>query len=131
MAEKDGELHEFYDQYNKLEGVGEVMVAFVEQQPVACGTFKAWDQTTVEIKRMFTLEAYRRRGIAAQVLQALETWAYSEGYRRAVLETGKQMKAAIRLYSRCGYRPTQNFGPYAGVDESICFEKDLSIDPVI
>ena len=36
--------------------------------------------------------------------------------------------AAIGLHTRLGYSVFSKFGPYAGVDNSVCFEKLLNSD---
>ena len=126
LAEKDGEDHAFYNQYNQLDGIQHVILAYQNGAAVACGAFKPFDEATVEIKRMFTVPAARGQGIAAKVLAALEGWAKEEGYSKARLETGKKMVAAIQLYTRGGYRSIPNYGPYMEVEDSVCFEKGLN-----
>jgi GNAT superfamily N-acetyltransferase len=72
---------------------------------------------------MYTLPEMRGQGVAGQVLSALEDWACELGYEKCVLETGKKQPEAIRLYEKSGYRRIQNYGQYAGVENSVCFEK--------
>jgi len=42
-----------------------------------------------------------------------------------MLETGKRQPEAIELYKKSGYKLTPNYGQYAGVENSLCFEKKL------
>ena len=63
--------------------------------------------------------------MAGEVLRTLENWAREDGFTRIVLETGKRQPEAIALYERYGYQRTDNFGPYVGVANSVCFEKQL------
>jgi hypothetical protein len=42
-----------------------------------------------------------------------------------VLETGKRQPEAIGLYEKSGYKAIPNYGQYAGVENSVCFEKEL------
>ncbi len=125
LAKRDGDEHAFYAQYNKTDHLNEVVIAYMDEQPVACGAFRQLDKHTVEIKRMFTLPDYRGNGIAGQVLTTLEAWAVELGYATANLETGKKQPEAIALYSRLGYAVIPNYGPYVGVENSVCFEKQL------
>ena len=126
LAVTDGEDHAFYDQFNGSEDIQHVIVGTITGTPVACGAIKAYDETTAEVKRMYTTDAARGRGLAGEVLTALEDWARELNYRRLMLETGKRQTAAIRLYEKHGYRRLpENYGQYRGVANSVCMEKDL------
>jgi GNAT superfamily N-acetyltransferase len=121
----DGEEHPFYAQYNKLDKIRHVIVIYENNQAIACGAMKEFDPGTMEIKRMFTSPSARGKGVAGSVLKELEKWASELSYHRCILETGKRMDEAVRLYPRNGYSVIKNFGPYEGVENSVCFEKKL------
>jgi GNAT superfamily N-acetyltransferase len=125
LAQKDGEEHSFYAQYNKLDKIKNVVVALDDNKVVSCGAFKDFSDDSVEIKRMFTLPEYRGKGIAVKVLQELEKWAAELPYEKCVLETGKKQIEAIALYTKCGYTLIPNYGQYEGKENSVCFEKLL------
>ncbi len=125
LAIRDGDDHAFYAQFNKVDKINHVLLAFWEMQPVACGAIRAFDPDAVEVKRMFVLPEHRGRGIAAAVLSELETWASQLGYVRCILETGKKQPEAIRLYQKSGYQIMPNYGQYAGVENSVCMEKTI------
>ncbi len=125
LAVTDEDEHDFYHQYNGLEDIKHVVVLYDEDQPLACGAFKAYADGVVEIKRMFTVEAARGQGLAVRVLDALEAWAAEEGYAKALLETGKRQPYAVRLYEKQGYTTIPNYGQYAGMENSVCMEKEL------
>jgi GNAT superfamily N-acetyltransferase len=101
------------------------VLVYVDGKPVGCGAFKKYDDESVEIKRMFVLPEMRGKQLAAQILQELENWAIDEGYCKAVLETGHKQTEAIRLYTVAGYSLTENYGQYIGMEESICYRKEL------
>ena len=122
---RDGEDHAFYAQFNQLDNIPTVIVAYLNNEAVGCGAFKPYADCTVEIKRMFTRPEYRGQRIAEQVLIALETWARELNVADCVLETGKKQPEAIRLYQRCGYEIIPNFGPYAGDENSVCMKKTI------
>lgn len=122
---RDGEDHAFYAQYNKVAGIGHVVVYYADGQAVGCGAFKEYAPQVAEIKRMFVLPTQRGRGIAQQVLATLERWAQAEGYASCILETGEKQPEAIRLYEKSGYTRIPNYGQYADVPQSWCFEKHL------
>eukprot|EP01136_Pigoraptor_vietnamica_P002604 Opistho-1_new@30815 len=125
LAERDGKEHSFYAQFNTLTAIQHVVVAYEDGIPVACGAMKELDKNTMEIKRMFTTPAYRAKGIASQVLAGLETWAKESGYTVCRLETGKRQPEAIAVYQKNGYVQISNYGQYAGIENSVCFEKKL------
>ena len=74
---------------------------------------------------MYTHSSYRKQGFAKQVLNALETWARELGYTSLCLETGHNQPEALALYQKCGYKPIENYEPYIGIANSLCFEKML------
>jgi len=125
LRSRDGADHSFYSQFNKIDALRHVVVAFEDKEAVGCGAFKEYAPRAVEVKRMFVIPARRKRGIAAMVLKELEAWAQELGVSRVILETGKRQPEAINLYEKNGYRVTDNYGQYIGVDNSVCFEKRL------
>jgi putative acetyltransferase len=120
-----GVLQTHYDQFNKIEAIDTVVVAYLEDNPVGCGCFKKYDEVSVEIKRMFVKSEFRGKGIARMILTELEKWATEDGYARSVLETGIKQFEAINFYTNIGYTRIENFGQYAGNSNSICMSKTL------
>lgn len=114
-----------YDQYNQVDTISHVMLAYVDGQAVGCGCFRVLNPETVEMKRMFVLREYRGLGISKQILAALESWAAELNFKTAVLETGDLQIEAIQLYRKYGYQSIPNYGPYADLPHSYCFEKSL------
>lgn len=125
LAVRDGDEHAFYDQFNKIDHIKHAIVAYEGDTPLGCGAMKEYAPDTVEIKRMYTLPQSRGRGIASKVLTELENWAIELSYEKCVLETGKKQPEAIGLYEKSGYQIIPNYGQYAGVENSVCFEKVL------
>lgn len=123
LAHIDGDDHAFYATLNKIDKIRNAVVAYEDDKPVGCGAVRQFASDSMEVKRMFTLPEYRQKGIAKAILLELEKWAKELGYRKCVLETGKRQPEAIDLYVKQGYRPTQNYGQYVGVENSVCFEK--------
>ena len=99
------------------------MVAFQNEQAIGCGAFRKFDANTVEIKRMYVKVTYRGSGVANTVLSSLEEWASEEGFTKCVLETGNRQIDAIKFYKKSGYRSIPNYGQYAQMEDSNCFEK--------
>lgn len=125
LALVDGDDHSFYDQFNKLDAIKNVVVAYKDDTAVGCGAMKELGPQTMEIKRMYTDPANRGEGIASIILQELEGWAIELQYGVCMLETGIRQAEAISLYHKLGYQPIPNYGQYAGVATSLCFEKHL------
>jgi putative acetyltransferase len=125
LAIRDGDDHEFYSQFNSLDKIRHVVLAYADGEPAGCGAIKEYSSGTMEVKRMFVLHGHRRKGIAAKILAELERWAAELSVRRCILETGKKQPEAIELYKKNGYLPIANYGQYAGVENSVCFEKIL------
>ena len=125
LAEKDGTDHSFYDQFNKIDNIKYAIVAYENGKSTGCGAIKEYDTDTMEVKRMYTLPESRGKGIATRVLAELETWASELLYKKCVLETGKRQPEAIELYRKNGYILIPNYGQYTGIENSVCFEKEL------
>lgn len=125
LAERNGEANDFFAQYNKIDHIKHVVLAMDGNSALGCGAMKAFDDSTMEIKRMYVPVEMRGKGVAVKVLYELETWARELGYKRCVLETGDEMLDAIGLYKKSGYKIIKNYGQYEHVESSVCFEKFL------
>jgi GNAT superfamily N-acetyltransferase len=126
LAARDGEIdHAYYEQFNKIDKIQFVVVAYESDLPVGCGAIKAHERGAMEVKRMYVTPAKRGQGISTKILIELETWAAELSFNKCILETGKRQPEAIRFYQKNGYTPIPNYGQYAGVENSLCFEKML------
>lgn len=103
------------------------LLAMEDGEPVGCGALRPLDLSDAfdvgEIKRMYA--HLPGRGIGSRLLAALEQRAREYGYQSLRLETRKVNQAAVAFYLRHGYAVCDNYGPYAGRDEAVCFEKRL------
>ncbi|RRB18452.1 GNAT family N-acetyltransferase [Larkinella knui] len=116
-----------YDAFNKVDDSARVVIVFQADQPAGCGCYRPISEPDcVEIKRMFVKPAGRGRGLATRILRELEIWAAEEGYKTARLETGIKQPEALALYEKAGYHHIEKYGPYVGLNTSICLEKSLS-----
>ena len=127
LAEKDGDDHAFYSQFNKIDKIKFVVVAYENETPVGCGAIKEFSSNAMEIKRMYVTPESRGKRIATKILSELEKWATELSFATCILETGKRQTEAIVLYERSGYNLIPNYGQYAGVENSLCFEKEMNI----
>ena len=128
----DDELHgeygaqmAFYGQFNKIDKIKHVLVAYINDAPVGCGAIKRYEDDTAEVKRMFVKTSFRGQQIAMKILEQLELWANESGYCYSILETGQRQQRAIALYRKNGYEVIPNYRQYNGVDSSVCLKKKL------
>ena len=119
----DGEDHEFYNQFNGLDNIKNVVIAYKDKQAIGCGAFKKFDDETAEIKRMYVKINHRGYGTAQAILNSLELWALEKDFKKCILETGDRQIEAIKFDFKSGYIRIANYGQYAQMDNSNCFEK--------
>ena len=120
-----GEEKTFFDQYNKIDKIYEVVIAYSDGKAVGCGAIKKYADKVAEIKRMYVAEENRGQKIAQQILTELEAWAKELNYTQCILETYKKQSSAIKLYQNAGYKIISNYGQYTNSESSICMEKFL------
>jgi putative acetyltransferase len=126
LAIRNGDANDFFVQFNKVDQMKHVVLAYENDAVVGCGAMKEYAPDAMEIKRMFVPTEQRGKGIASTVLKELESWAKELGYIKCVLETGNDMQEAVGLYTQSGYKVIPNYGQYENVADSVCFEKVLS-----
>ncbi len=127
LLDRYGELQVFYNQFNKIDNIPNVVIAYMDNEPAGCGCFKKFDDSSVEVKRMFVADEYRGKGIGAAILNELEKWAAELGNKTVVLEMGNKQPEAAVLYKKQGFAVIPNYGQYIGMEEtSICMKKELA-----
>jgi len=125
LRAKQGALQDTYFCFNRLDGIRDVVLAFVADEPVGCGSFKVRDSETAEVKRVFVRPGFRGQGVSKGMMAAIEERAQSQGIRVLLVETSRSFAEAVGLYRSLGYREGENFPPYVGLAESVCFRKEL------
>lgn len=125
LKKRDGDDHSFFAQFNKIDNINHVVVFYYNELAVGCGAIKEYDLGTTEIKRMFVLPEHRGKGFASEILNELVTWAKELGYSKCILETGFKQPEAIALYKKNSFEIIPNYGQYANVTSSVCFQKTL------
>jgi GNAT superfamily N-acetyltransferase len=121
----DGDEHDFYNQFNSIDTLKNIVIVYLDNEPVGCGALKQFNQNSVEIKRMFTLSQSREKGVASLILKELENWAIELNYSSCILETGVRQTEAVAFYKKNSYKIIPNYGQYTYVENSLCFEKKL------
>lgn len=79
-----------------------------------------------EIKSMFVDPSARGKGVAAQLMDAIEDKARDLNLDAMMLETGDLLHDAHRLYGRMGFSVRGPFGEYIENTSSIFMEKTLT-----
>ncbi len=120
------EKREKYKGFNHLDTMDYVIIAYEENQPVGCGALRKYSEESIEVKRVFVREAFRKKGVAAGILERLITRAREQGYENIILETGEFLPASVRLYTRSGFEKIQNYGAYVNMEESLCMGLSLT-----
>jgi ribosomal protein S18 acetylase RimI-like enzyme len=94
---------------------GEIVVAYLRAEAVACGAVKHFGGGVCDLKRMWVADAARGLGLGRRLLADLEGRAARAGAGTVRLETNATLVEAIALYRSAGYRevPAFNDEPFA------------------
>ena len=104
---------------------GLFVVAEVDGVPAGCGAWRAHAPGIAEIKRVYVEPAFRRRGLAQLIVEALEASAARSGHRSVVLNSGNRQPEALALYRGAGYVPVPGYGRYADAPGAVFLGKEL------
>lgn len=88
-----------------------------------CGAIRPLTENIAELKRMFSDRS--APGVGKALLNFLETSAKNMGYTEIWLETRHVNHKAVNFYKNNGYVLIENYGPYIGRNEAVCFSKIL------
>jgi GNAT superfamily N-acetyltransferase len=137
LAEMRAELNEMYETVTRLdhpplsptelrEPGGAFVVGYEGEAAVAGGGVRHLAEGLAEIKRMYVRPAARSRGVAAELLVALEAAAATLGYHAVRLDTGPKQVHALRLYRAAGFVEIERYNdnPFA------CFWGEKRLTPV-
>ncbi|MFJ5367417.1 GNAT family N-acetyltransferase [Pectobacterium punjabense] len=90
---------------------------------IGCGAIRPLTQNIAELKRMFLDRS--APGIGRALLTFLEVSAKNMRYTELWLETRHVNHRAVHFYEKNGYVRIENYGPYIGREEAVCFSKIL------
>ncbi|MDE1008541.1 MAG: GNAT family N-acetyltransferase [Paraburkholderia fungorum] len=104
---------------------GCVLLAQDNQDVVGCVAMRPLDNSTCEMKRLYTRPSGRGQQVGRQLATLICRIARQAGYTRIRLDTLPDMRAAQRLYAQLGFKPIPAyvFNPIAG---TIFLERDLT-----
>ncbi len=111
--------------------VGCAVLASVNQRVVGCVFYEPKDDH-VYLGRLAVLPAYRRQGIARELIAWVERQARSHGYTRVRLGVRVALPGNRAYFERLGYR-VLNYGTHAGYTEPtfVDLEKDVSQESIL
>jgi GNAT superfamily N-acetyltransferase len=102
---------------------GTVVVAELDDVPVACGAYRVVDDTTAEIRRMYVAQAARGMRVGAAIVAELESVARAEGMQRLLLETWPRQLEALEQF---GFRHCPRWAEPTLSPDSVFLEKSLA-----
>ncbi|WP_310605466.1 GNAT family N-acetyltransferase [Anaerosporobacter sp.] len=114
-----------YVSYNALDDIHDVILVYDDDLVVGCASFKRYDDTCAEVKRVFIRPEYRGKGISRQLMNRLEQQARDKNFLYLILESGEPLVAAMALYRAIGYNVIPNYGQYVDMSDSVCMKKEL------
>lgn len=120
-----GDQQVVYDKYNEISHLETVVIGYVNDEPAGCGCFQKANYKVAEIKRVYVKPSERKLGIATAIINELEVWAKEEGYTEVITETANKLDESISFLKHRGYYSIPSYGPYVGMETSVCFGKKL------
>ena len=109
----------------QLDKIHEALMVYHEGRPAGGGAIRAYDETTMELKRVFVRPEYQGKGVGSALVSGLIEWAKELGYKRMILETGALLAESCHVYTKLGFGQIPNYGAYVNMPESLCMGKDL------
>jgi putative acetyltransferase len=133
IAQSDSYLKSLYPPESQhLESVAALQLpnvmffgGYFGNEMVACGAVKVLQDNICygEIKRVFVVEQWRRRGLSRQIMGGIEQYLKEISVSLARLETGIKQPEALALYASLGYEVREPFGKYSHDPLSVFMEK--------
>ena len=111
--------------YNLSESISDVLLAYMDGIAVGCAGLKKYNDSDVEIKRVWVEPDYRGRHIATELMDRIEDKAREMKFKRAILQTRPIMKDAVGLYEKRGYMMIENYPPYDKLEGAVCMALKL------
>lgn len=77
---------------------GDLFLIQSNNEPIGCIGYRRWNQTTCEIKRLYVTSSGRGQRLGERLVTHCLTAAKTDGYSKAVLDTGQWMTGVQKLY---------------------------------
>ncbi|MGP8076462.1 MAG: GNAT family N-acetyltransferase [Thermoplasmata archaeon] len=105
---------------------GEVLLAFMKGEPVACDALRELGPKVGEIKRLYIRPDHRGVEFGLRLTSAILGRARELGYGRIRVDTLSTMTAAIQFYKQLGFRPIPAYWPHPARG-ALFLENDLAM----
>lgn len=94
---------------------GNILFAVLDGKIVGTCALIRHDESLFELAKMGVLEAYQGRKIGRLLAEAIIEEARGRGAKKIFLESSQNLKAALALYHKMGFRPDPSLGvsPYS------------------
>lgn len=112
-----------YDNYNEFTKPHIVVLLLNMGKPVACASYRACNEKSVEFKRVYVKKKFRKQGIAYNLIGQLEEDVINKGFMNSFIVTGRNNFAAIKLYEKLDYMQIPKFGQFKDDDNVVCMKK--------
>jgi len=105
-----------------------ILLAYSDSTPAGCILYRPLPHmvSAGEVKRLYVRPAFRRRGIAERLLEALEQFASGRDAEWLYLDTTDELQAAISFYERHGYARCERYND--NPQATIFMRKKLAAD---
>ena len=125
LARRDGKDHPLA-QFNEISNLNYVVLVLLDNKPVGCGAISNYNQTAMEVKRMYVTPSYRGQKLGECILSELENWTKELGLNKCILFMGVNQPEAMKLYTRNHFSVIENYGKLNDIPDSICLAKTLT-----
>jgi GNAT superfamily N-acetyltransferase len=125
LARRDGKDHPLA-QFNEISNLNYVVLVLLDNKPVGCGAISNYNQTAMEVKRMYVTPSYRGQKLGECILSELENWTKELGLNKCILFMGVNQPEAMKLYLRNNFSVIENYGKLKNIPDSICLAKTLT-----
>jgi GNAT superfamily N-acetyltransferase len=125
LARRDGKDHPLA-QFNEISNLNYVVLVLLDNKPVGCGAISNYNQTAMEVKRMYVTPSYRGQKLGECILSELENWTKELGLNKCILFMGVNQPEAMKLYLRNNFSVIENYGKLKDIPDSICLAKTLT-----
>lgn len=107
---------------------GRMRLLRLDGTPVGCGTIQTIAPGDAEIKRVFVTPEARGTGAGRALMEQLIADCRDLGFRRILMDTGRKLTAAQRLYDDLGFHRRGPYQPIPDAAEGILvfFEMELT-----
>ena len=125
LARRDGKDHPLA-QFNEISNLNYVVLVLLDNKPVGCGAISNYNQTAMEVKRMYVTPSYRGQKLGECILSELENWTKELGLNKCILFMVVNQPEAMKLYTRNHFSVIENYGKLKDIPDSICLAKTLT-----